>query len=118
MNREPASILNLTDWRGRFVVLPAVNWQHIGENHQDLPTNLGGIDAVLDAIAHTVRAPELIRGEPGKPRKSCVYRQFVMADGRRRYFRVIIWYEDGEVGEIQTAHLMRKPDAREVTLWP
>lgn len=118
MSEESAAILELTDWRGRFVVLPAERWRHIAEKHPDLITNLGGGDATLAAIRQTVQRPHLVRGDPAKPPKACTYRWAPLQTGEMRWLRVIIWFGGGEPGIIRTAHLLRKVDPNEVPIWP
>lgn len=118
MNAESAPICEIVDWLGRSVVLLPEQWRHIGESHPDLPDKLGGIEAVIAAIAHTVQTPDEVRGDSLKPPKACAYRRLQLVTGQSRWLRVIIWYGEGEPGLIRTAHLLRKPERKEVPLWP
>lgn len=117
MTEASEPICELVDWRGRRVVLLPEQWHHIGKNHPDLLAKLGGVEAVIAAITQTVQMPDAVRGDALKPPKACAYRQLQLLTGQLRFMRVIIWYEEGQ-GLIRTAHLIRKPERKEVPLWP
>ena len=100
----------LRDYRGRAVEVTDDGWQRILTRHPEMGSRLAEIEAAITAPVAVTRANHPNRCENHYGRA-----------GDRLLVRVSVIYrptEDGWVGEVLTAHLIRDIVAEEAPLWP
>ena len=105
-----AEQFRVADYQGRPVLLADDGMAHIRQRHPDMMNRLDAIADAIHAPAAVTRSRLLDRGENHYGRY-----------GDRLYVRVSVIYRptpDGWVGEVMTAHLIDRIEAKEEHLWP
>jgi hypothetical protein len=107
-----ANIWETTDRFGRLVMFTAAAWEHILDEHSDFRIDPHDVQITIEL------AEEIVQDRTYRHRQ-IHYRKYKSG---RLWLRVVVRYRPSErhgwAGEVITAHVTRRRNKKEVSIWP